>query len=203
MLVLIHSRFSPACIELIHLIKQKELGGLGYLSIDSDMAKKRLGDCGHTIDRVPTMILFDGLEVKKYEGLSACTQVVHHLVRESDDNDTYPHANAASDVSNVSNVSNVSDVSDVSNVGNPHANTTNGPSTKQQFQRTSLDSIEEEEEQEGKQETETKYLDNEITDKVSSTDVMAQAKAMQQQRAIDEPNEEGPTSTPRDWSTQK
>ena len=198
MLVLIHSKYSPACIDIIRLITKNSLEGLGYLSIYSDVSKKRLIECGHSIDKVPTMILFDGLQVKKYEGLGACTQVVEHLSREAVDDANFD------DLKNAPRA----DSQDSQDLPPPTKQNIT-PLEPEKFQRTSLDVIEEEIGEDDSRGTSNapgskgEYLDNEITEKVNSTDVMAQAKAMQQQRAVDEPNDEGPQSTPREWSTNK
>jgi hypothetical protein len=48
-------------------------------------------------------------------------------------------------------------------------------------------------------------LKSSISEKVDGSDIVAQAKAMQQQRSVDDPSstEDNPKQTPRDWATRR
>ncbi len=199
-IILVHSNFSPACQHLKKCIAASSLD-VKSLCVDNAVIRTRLATSDYAIEMVPTLLVIDGA-VTKYEGLSACRQVVNIVARifaddddDHDDDDGHDDANA-----------NANDNDDV-----PSTLTTITPG----LSRTNLASIQEnaDEDVEDVEDRKTKDLlasgfskmaeKSDMSESVSTTDIFAQAKAMQQQRSIDDPSakENEPSTTPREWAT--
>ncbi|MCH9715881.1 MAG: hypothetical protein K0U52_02190 [Gammaproteobacteria bacterium] len=199
-IILVHSNFSPACQHLKKCIAASSLD-VKSLCVDNAVIRTRLATSDYAIEMVPTLLVIDGA-VTKYEGLSACRQVVNIVARIFDDDDDDHDDDDGHDDANA----NANDNDDV-----PSTLTTITPG----LSRTNLASIQEnaDEDVEDVEDRKTKDLlasgfskmaeKSDMSESVSTTDIFAQAKAMQQQRSIDDPSakENEPSTTPREWAT--
>jgi hypothetical protein len=200
-IILVHSNFSPACQHLKKCIAASSLD-VKSLCVDNAVVRTRLATSDYAIDMVPTLLVVDGA-VTKYEGLSACRQVVNIVARIFDDDG---HDDGHDDKNDDVNDDKNDDAADV-----PSTLTSITPG----LSRTNLASIHENADEDVEDVEDRKAKDllasgfskmaekSDMSESVSTTDIFAQAKAMQQQRSIDDPSaKEGePSTTPREWAT--
>jgi hypothetical protein len=203
-IILVHSNFSPACQHLKKCIAASSLD-VKSLCVDNAVIRARLATSDYAIAKVPTLLVVDGA-VTKYEGLSACRQVVSIIARIFDDDG---HDDGHDDVNDDVNDVGHDDDSNAADVPSTLTTITSGLS------RTNLASIQENADEDVEDVEDRKAKDllasgfskmaekSDISESVSTTDIFAQAKAMQQQRSIDDPSaKEGePSTTPREWAT--
>ncbi len=211
MILLLYSEFSPACTTVLNFIRESRLEGITNLAVDNPTVRSRVVK-HYGVDRVPTILNFD-VSVQKFSGVSECLAalktalppveeeaLVSPMFSGNAEEDTTVAKDTTQDVAKDTTVSEGGSILTAKSDG---------------LLRTELSALDDEEAIDsisGSTELSaitdvvgSDTLKSSISEKVDGNDIVAQAKAMQQQRSVDDPSstEDNPNQTPREWATRR